>query len=632
MSAIAAIWHQGSDAAETSCCRAMLDAQRRYGPDASAVESHSGAALGRALFRLTPEDAFDRQPLVGGGGRYMLVADVRLDNRSDLADALGVGADEMRTTADATLLLRAWEKWGEDVFPQIVGDYAFIVFDAHAQSLTLARDPLGQRPLFWSRRTDRVAAASMPAGLQAASDGPLRPDAGRVARLLVGLDAGERSFYAGIQRVEPGHIVRIERNRTSIRRYWQPDRARLSLPSFGDYVDAYREQLDRATAARLRRIDRPVAAHLSGGWDSSAVTATAARSLQTSGDRLIAYTSVPRTGPRGEVRHRFSDEGAFAGNVAAMYPNIDHHLLPGRGASPLTDIAAYPDLYGRPMVNLCNHVWLTDIRKHARTIGARVMLTGEIGNFTISNAPASLLADHVRAFRWKTWALESRAAVKQGRARIRGVLASSFRPWIPPGIWTLLEPFGGAPSTDAMTLLSPDWRARLRADLADQDATLRKSDHFASTLSGIRALDLGEYHKGVLGGWSIDKRDPTADVRVVEFMLSLPPDLFLKDGVRRPLARAALADRLPAAILEEKRKGYQAADWYEGLTADLPAVRALVDRIAADPVAADVIDVAAMRRLVDDWPQDGWNDRLTIARYRGALLHTLSAGHFIVAA
>src|SRR5437763_9947232 len=122
-------------------------------------------------------------------------------------------------------------------------------------------------------------------------------------------------------------------------------------------------------------------------------------------------------------------------------------------------------------------------------------------------------------------------------------------------------------------------------------------------------MDFGQYRKGILGGWGIDKRDATADRRLVEFCLSLPLDMLLSKGERRPLARAALADRLPAEVLDAKGKGYQAADWHEALTRDRPAIAALVERVADDETASSVVDVDWLRAALADWPSGGWNDR-----------------------
>src|SRR5205085_1839103 len=100
-----------------------------------------------------------------GGGRYSLVADVRLDNRAELAASLGLQrADAL---ADSAILAASLERWGEDAPRRLIGDFAFAWFDREDRRLLLARDALGQRPLFWHRQREFVAFASMPRGLHA---------------------------------------------------------------------------------------------------------------------------------------------------------------------------------------------------------------------------------------------------------------------------------------------------------------------------------------------------------------------------------------------------------------------------------------------------------------------------------
>lgn len=633
MSAIAALWRPEALTAPEAECAAMIAAQARYGPDAAATATLGGSALGRALTRMLPEDTHDRQPLLGGDGRFLLVADVRLDNRDELTDQLDLPPSDRRYLADAALLLAAWERWEKRSFDHIVGEYAFALFDARERRLTIARDPLGNRPLFWSRQAGQVAVASMPAGLHTVPGIARQPDPERVARLLAWIPAGERSFYKDVQRVEPGNAVCFDASGHQSWRHWNPRRSTLRLARFEDYIHAYREQLDQATAARLRRRQESIAAQLSGGWDSSAVVGTAARLLASQGGRITAYTSVPRTTvPVAEMRNRFSDEGPLAAAVAAMHPNVNHVLVPGTGGSPIATLGTHLDVYGRPMLNLCNHVWLDEIHRRTQAAGARVLLTGAIGNFTISSAPATLLADYLRAGRWGAWLRESVGAIRDRRARLRGVLASSFEPWIPRPLWSQLERFSSMTQPRAALPVGPLWERQLADEITADDDARRTSDFYTETLASVRDLDTAEYRKGVLARWGVEERDPTADQRIVEFMMSLPLDMFLKNGTRRPLARAALADRVPEVVLAEKKKGYQASDWHQGLTADLPAVRALAERIAADPVAAEVVDVALVRRLLDNWPTGGWTDPLVTARYRSALLLALSAGHFLVAA
>jgi asparagine synthase (glutamine-hydrolysing) len=223
---------------------------------------------------------------------------------------------------------------------------------------------------------------------------------------------------------------------------------------------------------------------------------------------------------------------------------------------------------------------------------------------------------------------------RSGGARIRGILANSFGPWVPDPVWKRFRGLSLNPELGAITTVHPRLRRRVVEEQEELGLGLarRPKDHVAAAVEAFSQMDYGEYRKGVLAGWGIDKRDATADRRLIEFCLSLPLETLLRNGVRRPLARAALADRLPAAVLDERRKGYQSADWHVALTRDRDKALALVERIAAEPSAAALIDVAHLRRLVVEWPSGGWADRGTIGLYRTGLIAALTAGQFILTA
>jgi asparagine synthase (glutamine-hydrolysing) len=636
VTALAGFWGYSAAADPVGRCAAMLEAQRRYGPDDSATSLIGGLALGRRLYRTVDEDRHDQQPLLAGNGRFALVADIRLDNREELAAALGSDGRPAREQADSDLLFLALMRWGEGALDRLLGDFAFAFFDAAANRLMLARDPLGQRPLFWRRGAGFIAFSSMSVGIDALGDTPLAADADSVARYLALLPAAAgHSFHRDISRVDPGHVVTLSPEATASRRWWTLGRRELRLRHFDDYVDAYRSELDAAVKRRLRGAGGLVAAHLSGGWDSGAVCATAARLLAAGGGRVLAFTSVPRRGaevpPPG---NRFVDEGPIAAAAAALYPNIEHVLVENSRRSPIADLDRYAALFQRPVFNLCNQVWLADVRATARERGARVLLTGEIGNWTISAAPVTLLADYLRLGRLGDWAREAWAMARSGRARLRGVAASSFGPWLPDFVWKRVGAFSSATDMAAGSALHP----ALRETYADEQPGLRlglakpPKDHFLDARDALYAMDFGEHRKGILGGWGLDKRDPTADRRLIEFCLSLPIDLLMKNGVRRPLARQALSDRLPPAVLDREGKGYQAPDWYEGLASDRAGIFRLLEEIAADRTAASLVDVESLRDRVRNWPASGWHESRTIARYRNALLQGLTAGHFVLAA
>lgn len=635
MSAVAGFWNFNAGQQADCSVRAMLQAQLAYGPHDTACASvdHS-FALGRNLFKLLAEDGEDRQPLSHRDTGLWAVADVRLDNRAEIIARLGPSLTDLHGQSDAAVLLAGYVRFGEEILDLILGDYAFAIWDSRKQSLLLARDPLGQRPLFYHRGRDFIAFSSMPKGLHAL------PSVGReysrdalVAFTgLLPLD-GPASFYDGINRVEPGHVVIITAAGSTSRRYWHPERAQVPVAeNFEDYRDAFRAELDRAVRVRMRDAEGVVATHLSSGWDSNAVTATAARIGATEGLAVLALTSVPRPGSRTEAPFNLNpDEGDIARATAALYDNVQHVLVHGTGASPIAPLDRYVDIYDRPLHTLCNFVWLSAIRDAAKAGGARVLLTGEMGNWSISSSPPSLLADLIRERRWRRWWREASAMVRNKRARYRGILASSFAPWLPNRIWRLFRPFSSRPETAVYTAVHPNLAEQVEQMREERAVGLarRPKDNLRDTLDAFTFYDFGEYRKGALAGWGIDERDPTADRRLIEFCLSLPIEMLLKDGVRRPLARAALSDRLPLAVLDEKRKGYQAADWHEGMTGNLPAISALVDDIAADPAAASLLDIEALKGMITEWPEGGWNDARVMARYRTALLVALSAGHFI---
>jgi asparagine synthase (glutamine-hydrolysing) len=282
--------------------------------------------MGRRLFRLLPEDIYDCQPLHSRDSRLTIVADARLDNRDDLIVQLRLPSPQARQLCDAEILLECLDRWGEGAVTKLAGDFAFALWDAPAQRLLLARDFVGQRPLHYHRSRGFFAFSSMPKGLHALPEVPYGPDEQSVAEHLVLMpQRGSRSFFKGIARVEPAHIVTVRREGISSRRYWQPQGPPGTRLRSREYVEGLRHHIDQATQSRLRGTNGIVGSHLSAGLDSGAVTATAARLLAPHAGKVIAFTAAPRCGYDGPTLNRyFSDESPLAATTAAMYPNVEH--------------------------------------------------------------------------------------------------------------------------------------------------------------------------------------------------------------------------------------------------------------------------------------------------------------------
>lgn len=634
MTALAGFWSFAGSVELRRPVERMLNAQSIYAPAAPAIWSGDEAALGRRLHALLPEDGYDRRPVLGGDGS-VLIADVRLDHREELGRALGAGADEVRMLPDAALVSRALERWDEDALDRIVGDFALVHWNPAKRRLLLARDFAGQRPLHFHRGKNFFACASMPKGLHALPEVPFRPDPRHASDHLALLpDTGTETFFQGIEKVPPGHMVVVTPSHFELRRWWTPRIHTLRFPKPADYAEALREQIDRAVSVRLRRAKGHVAAQLSGGFDSSAVTATAARLLAP--ERLLAFTSVPGEKYAGRSTDRaILDEGPLAAGVARLHRNVDHVLIRAGDRTLLDGIDRNLFLYESPYVHLDNGGWIHAINDAARERGASVLLGGFAGNVSFSYDGMQRLPELLADGAWLRLAVETLRLVRGG-TRAGTVAAATLGPFLPTWAWQVARRLTGrARRLDQYSAISPAAAAALAPDprLAERQLDLSykpKRDSVAARLWMMSRVDPGNFNKGVLGGWGLDLRDPSADRRLFEFCLSVPLEQYLHGGQPRALARSAFADRLPAELLAERRKGLQAADWGEAMQASREQLREEVERIAANPETRKVLDTEAMRHWIENWPGGGdWNRPHVVQRYRLALLRGVSTGRFI---
>jgi asparagine synthase (glutamine-hydrolysing) len=143
--------------------------------------------------------------------------------------------------------------------------------------------------------------------------------------------------------------------------------------------------------------------------------------------------------------------------------------------------------------------------------------------------------------------------------------------------------------------------------------------------------DIGGPSKGRLGEWEIDYRDPTADRRLVEFSLRVPTEQLIHGGEPRALLKKVLADRAPPEVLNNRFRGYQAADWHEWLDRARQDVINEISLIEAWEPLAEILDVERLRALVDHWPESGsgaWTEYGATIDYRCCLLRAISAASF----
>lgn len=628
MTAIAGIWILDGSLRAAESLPKMLGALSIYGTDETAQYADGSFGMGRCLLRLLPEDSFDRQPL-SSAGVTALVADLRLDNRKELIGELGIpGA---ASAADSAILLEAWRAWGKGCLNRLSGAFAFAVWDGTRQELFLARDHVGERPLFYYSSAHCFAFASMPKGLHPLPFIGAEVDEDYIAHYLtLATLPVEQTIFRRIVRLAAGCSVTVRPEKTAVERYWKiEDLAPLPPASGEEYLDQLRERFDKAVRSRLRTTGA-VGVQLSGGLDSSSVAATAARILGAEDRDLIAYTAVPRSGFRArEDASHFEDEGPAAAEVAARYPNMRHVLVQSSETSFLDILDGIEELYDHPCYGPSNEVWENAIMARARADGVTVLLNGNCGNSTFSSYGMLALNAWFRSGQWGRLAASAWRIRRARSASLKSIARFSLWPSLPFWLRSRTDPHMRSFSLDYSVLHPEIIRALGLERQALHDLTTFSPDGRGQLRMLLQYGDISDTNIAPQAGWHLDFRDPTFDRHVVEFCLTVPLEQFLHGGQLRSLARRAMADRLPASTAARTKRGRQSADWHVELGSLRDRMLAEVALLEASPLASRMLDLPRMRRLINNWPTEGFHLSQVQGPYHAALTRGFSVGRFL---
>lgn len=570
-----------------------------------------GAALVHVLRCFTPEDRFDRLPGRFAGGTSWLVFDGRFDNRDDLITALAIAPDRAASLGDGGLLMAALERWGTDACEKLIGVFSFAWWDDRTRRLVLAVDAIGGRALFVHTDADRLCFATRPMAVLAFPGVDRQIDEEAMAHLLLArpLPTGVTPFR-GVFRLPPAGCLIWQDGRHSTHRYWQPDLTRqIRYRDPRDYTEAAREVLDRTVQASLRA-DGPIACQLSGGLDSPGVAATAARLMAPAPLHTLTAFPDPLAPLPSERAGRSYNETRLARATAARYANIEAHYLPAGGLARLEEDPGrvFWD-FGLPLRNFPNFGAWQPMHDKAVDLGAKVLLTGFAGNYTLSWKSEALLADLAASGR-----LIALAGQFWGLHRNGQKLGPQFR----QHLVRYLLPAGARRTQRRLRGLHDLWRprasataelaARVDADAIVDDlriATDRPDRDRRRRLFFLeRHWALSQWLAAYPYAFGCDMRDPLGDRRMVEFCLALPADLWQSGGQPRSFVRTVLRDRLPAEVLDAKERGIQTADWFHRLTLLRPQFMDELDRLEASPTARRLLDLPRIRAVAEDWPED----------------------------
>jgi asparagine synthase (glutamine-hydrolysing) len=519
---------------ERAAIEAMTATMICRGPDAGGTWCSAHAAIGHR--RLSVIDlAGGAQPMrAPGEDDVVLTFSGEIYNFTELRHELAARGHQFRTRSDTEVLLHGYLEWGADCVRRLNGMFAFGVWDGRRQELLLARDRLGVKPLYYAARQDGVLFGSEPKSVLAHPDFRAEIDAEGLAELFsqVGTGTPGHGVYRGLSQIRPGTLVRAGRDGIRESAYWRLE-AREHAGDLASTAGTVRELLadivHRQTVA-----DVPLCSLLSGGLDSSVVSALAADSLSRRDRAKLATFSVDFTGSADAFtpdQLRPSHDEPFA-RAAAEYIGSRHSTITLEADDLVTaqwaplaahDLPTFGDMYVS-FVLLCR-----EISKQST-----VALSGEAADEVFGGYP------------WY---------------HVPALLAAPTFPWAARGSW---EP-----------LLRPDVRTRIRlreyaadryaqalaevpqlAGESPEDRRIREILYLGLTRWLPFLLDRKDRLSMACG---LEVRVPFTDHRLVEYVWNVPWSMKEAGGIEKGLLRAAADGLLPGDLLRRRKSIYPGA-------------------------------------------------------------------------
>lgn len=603
MSGIVGIYRPSGDEVDRHDLREQLETLAHRGPDGAGLWRDGHVGLGHQRLLTTPEARGEEQPIANGKD-LAITADLRLDNREELIGELGLA----KGSTDAELLLAAYDRWGDRSPEQLVGAFAFAIWDGPEERLFLARDHLGVKPLYYHWGELGFVFGTEPKAVLSVPGVPTRLDENRVGDHLIGLhDDTERTFYRDVKRLQPAHSVSVGPDGLHRRRYWALDATKtIRLPSDQAYADAFREHFTTAVRDRLRS-PNPVGTLLSGGLDSSSIACTARRLLdddQPLHTVSATFDSVPEADERDYIDAVLASEDFVAHSIAADE------------VSPLVDLDSLLHHHDEPS-GAPNHFMHWALYREADAQGIRVLLDGIDGDTTVSHG-RGYMADLVSRGRWIQAAHELGEFAEHFDRPKRQVLFNRVLAPLAPRpvrwLWRLIHGQSGAletvnPTVDAAFAERVGLEARIRNHRHDGRLTATEHHHRELT-SGLIPFTFESVDRAA-AAFAIEPRFPFFDKRLVEFCLALPTDQKIRRGWTRWVLRNAMDGILPEAIQWRGDKSDLSPNFRRAL------IHHEGDRLAElfekDPAGlGNFVDLATLRSAFERYRESPQSDEIDI--------------------
>ncbi|MFH1115527.1 MAG: lasso peptide isopeptide bond-forming cyclase [Pseudomonadota bacterium] len=550
MSGIAGIFFRDGRPMDGRILERMLRAMEYRGPDGSSSWSEDSLGLGHLMQASTPESLPERLPQSDDTGRYVITADARIDNREDLIKVLGIKGKPSTGITDGEIIIQAYKKWGDRSPYELVGDFAYCIWDRARRSLFCCRDPFGVRPLYYHSSRSAFSFASEIRPLLELEWVPRRLNEVMVADYLIGMpDDQTITFYGEVLRLPPSHTLLVTPNGERLRRYWSLDPAlELRMGSDEEYAEAFRDLFVDAVRCRLRSTG-PIAVTLSGGLDSSSVTCVARDLLARSSNARPTTLSLIYDHVKECDEREYIEAVLSQGSVTPVFFKADT-VVP----LPYFDMDA-PYLHDDPLDAPTS--FAVSAMTHLQERGIRVVLDGFDGDNTVSHGYA-YLAELAHNCKLITLAREARAlSLRESRPMMDILWRKAIRPLTPRIIrrtWRRLTGYGDR-SWPKGALISRDFAKRMGLDERYRRFNAfylkpvhnAREDHCRSLTWGGLTETLESMNK-LAARAGIEPRHPFFDRRLAEFCVALPHRQRIDNGWTRLILRRGMEGLLPAEI------------------------------------------------------------------------------------
>jgi asparagine synthase (glutamine-hydrolysing) len=518
-----------------------------YGPDSEHSYSRGGVTIVYRALRSTRESVSESQPLISSSG-IVLTWDGRLDNRLELIGKLDQNLPS--DSSDTSIVACAFENWATDCFAKLIGDWALTIWNPTNHTLTLAKDHLGSRHLYYSTHKDRITWCSILDPLILFAEQSLSLNEEYIAGWCSFFPASHLTPYAGICSVPPSSFVTISRGKLLTRKYWDfnPNKV-IRYQRDEEYEEHFRIVFGEAVRRRLRA-DSPILAELSGGIDSSSIVCMADALMKRGGthsNRLDTVSYYDDTEPNWNERPFFTkieeNRGSIGCHIDVSSQDPFSVGLENHGLAVTPGLCNREDRATKQFAS-CLHA-----------NGNRVVLSGIGGDEVTGGVPTPIpeLADLLSAAKLRAFAHQLQIWALNKRKPWLHLLFETVRQFLPLALAGVPKHMRPAPWLHSQFIKT---NRRALAGYPSRIEFFGARPSFQDNLATLDSLRRQISCFPLPSEPVYEKRYPYLDRDFLEFMFAIDREQLVRPGQRRSLMRRALTGIVPDEILNRKRKAY----------------------------------------------------------------------------